>query len=75
LFEGRPEEGEELVVQRRQVQDERGLAIRPMADMKQPDVLEALEHPPHGWSVCGLLELIGDRLPGRGQLLTQPVFG
>ncbi len=36
---------------------------------------EALEHPAHGGPVCRLLELVGDRLAGGGELRTKPVLG
>lgn len=32
----------------------------------ETNACEALEHPAHGWAVCGVLELVGDGLTGRG---------
>jgi len=66
---GRAEQGENLLVQRRQPQDERARLSRPMTDVQQLDPLETLEDPAHGRSVRGLLDLVGDGLASGRQLL------
>jgi hypothetical protein len=60
-------------MERLQANDLMGAVRREEAD--QADPLETLEDPAHGGPVCRLLELVGDRLAGGGELRTQPVRG
>jgi pimeloyl-ACP methyl ester carboxylesterase len=69
LLKGRPEKGKDLLVQRRQPQDERGRLSGPMPDVQQLDALETLEQPAHGRPIRRLLDLVGGGLAGGGQLL------
>ena len=76
LLVSRPEQGEDLLVQRCQPEDERGGArIGSVPDVQQLDPLETLEHPAHGRPTRRLLDLVGDGLTRGRQLLAQAVFG
>lgn len=51
-----------------------GRAVR-RDKVDETDAFEALEHPAHGRPIRRLLDLVGDRLPRRGELLAQAVLG
>jgi hypothetical protein len=71
---GWAEQGKDLVVERRQVQDEHGWT-RGRGDGEAVDSLEALEDPAHGGAIGRLLDLVGDGLARGRELLAQAVLG
>ena len=68
LLVGRPEEGQDLLVQRPQPQDERGCLGRAVADVQEFDALETLEDPAHGGPARRLLDRY---IRQRGQSICQ----
>ena len=67
-----PQECHHLLMQRLQTSD--FLMRRPLGEREPHEAypFEALEHPAHGRPIGGLLELVGNRLAGGGELRAEP---
>jgi hypothetical protein len=75
FFTGRPEEREYLLVERLESEDNGLGGVRSMADMEEVDALETLEDPAHRGPRGRLVDLAGDGLPCRSQLLAEAMLG
>lgn len=69
-----PKQGQNLLVKRLESEGDRRHLLQPM-DMQEFDAFKALEDPPHRRSVCGVVELIGNRLARLGQARAETLLG
>jgi len=75
LLVGRPEQGENLLVEGLETEHHSHRRIGSVANVQQINPFEALEDPAHRRAVGRFLDLVGDRLPSGRQLLAQSVLG